>query len=279
MDVTYPGTDDSVKARRVFLRIPVKIPARIFLERHYYKKVQLDEISTTGFSFCLRDPKDIPDELDVDFRLGFFNAIKAKAVVKNRIPLPRGMRVGCKFLEIPDADAALITAYINRFTRFSLPLELMGVASLVCLVDSLLRVTAFLLYYEGARFEKIFTMSLAEKAYGGTLLLYAFCAAVAFLFGGRISDPKEKRRFLMSLACFIVPLAFVVFKNIAYVRIWPEYAGKPFMALFFAGYAFLAVYAAFTAGIALRSLDKIDIVLDILGKHRSALNNEGGRVL
>lgn len=276
MEKMFPIKGNTGKAGRIFLRIPVKILARIFLDSRFYKEVQLNEISTTGLSFYLEKLENVPDHLEVNFRLGpFCKAVKIKVEVENRISLPNGWRIGCKFLEISDADKNLITNYIVRFTNLSLPLEMMSIASFLCLIDSLWRIAAFLLYYGGAKFEKVFQMPFAEHLYFAILLFYALCATVSFLFAERITNFKEKRYFFVSIFCLIAAFIFILIKNIVYFQVRVDYFGYPFISIFFLVYGLFAPYIALSIGIIIRWLKKIDLVLDILGQHRLALIKEG----
>ena len=71
------------KPKRVFFRIPAKLLAQILVDGYFYKEVQLDEISTTGLSFYLRESEDIPENFEVSFRLSPFSGpVKIKVEVK-----------------------------------------------------------------------------------------------------------------------------------------------------------------------------------------------------
>jgi len=264
------------KPKRVFFRIPAKLLAQILVDGYFYKEVQLDEISTTGLSFYLRESEDIPENFEVSFRLSpFSRPVKIKVEVKNRTNLIQGLRIGCIFLNILDADKNLITSYIVRFTNLSLPIKTMNIASFLCLIDSLWRIAAFLVYYRGAKFEKVFQIPFAEHLYFAILLFYALCAAVGFFFSERITNFKEKRYCFVSIFCFIAAFIFILIKNIVYFRIRLGYLGYPSINIFFLVYGLFSLYIALSIGIIIRWLKNIDLVLDMLAQHRLVFTKEG----
>jgi len=256
------------KTKRVFLRIPVKLPARIILTGKPNKEVYIDELSTTGLSFYLEKSEEVPDLFDLDFRLTRFSkVIKIKLEVKSRSSIPAGLRVGCRFAEVLDEDKKLITNYICRFASPSFPLRVVSIAAFFCSLDSSWRVAAYLLYYEGIKFENESRVALTDHFYFVILLLYLLSSFVAFIFSGQVNHKKGKALFLTSVLCLIPALIFITVKNIAYGKLWILHSEKLFVNVFFWVYILFGFYTALSMIVGIASFKKINLVLGILGQH------------
>jgi hypothetical protein len=268
MSTPLSDKQDGGKTKRVFLRIPIKLPARIILTGRPDKEVYIDELSTTGLSFYLEKSEEVPDFFDLDFRLTQFSkVIKIKLEVKSRSSIPGGLRVGCRFAEVLDEDKKLIINYICKFADPSFPLRVVSIAAFFCSLDSSWRVAAYLLYYEGIKFENEFRIALTDHFYFIVLLLYLVCSFVAFIFSGQVTHKKGKALFLTSILCLIPALIFITAKNITYWKFWILHSEKIFVNVFFWIYVLFGFYTALSIIVGIASFKKINLVLDILGQH------------
>jgi len=275
MDTPVSDKPTEGKAKRVFLRIPVKFPAKILIPDSPDKEVCVDELSTTGLSFYLKESENIPDYFELAFRLGpFSKIIKIKLEVKSRNSISGTLRIGCRFVEVLDEDKKQITNYICKFADLSLPVRVVGVASFFCSLDSLWRIAAYLLYYNGVKFEKGFRIPLADYFYFLILLLYAITTFAAFIFSGRVTNKKEKALFLTSLFCLILAFIFIMIKNIVYWKFWIGHSEYLFVSALFWTYLLFSCYTLLSILIGMLSLKKMNSILDILDQHITSLAAE-----
>ena len=268
MDTVIPEKAGEGKTKRVFLRIPIRLPAKIIMSGYPDKEVCLEELSTTGLSFYLKESESIPDSFEITFQLKHFSKIiKVKLEVKSRINVPGGWRVGCRLAEISDEDKRSITNYICKFADLSVPIRIVSSAAFFCALDSLWRIAAYFLYYEGVKFEEAFKISLTDHLYFVVLLVYALCSFTAFIFSGRLLETKAKMYFLISLSCLIPPFLFIMFKDIAYWKFWMWSSENISIGIFFWSYVLLTFYTGLSIVVGARALKKTDLVLGILDQH------------
>lgn len=276
METTVSGKLGAGKAKRVFLRIPVELPAKIIVAGNPDKEVRIDELSTTGLSFYLKESEQVPNLFAASFRLSpFSRIIKITAEAKSRNSISGGLRIGCRFLEISEEDKRLVTSYICGFTNVSLPLKVVGVAAFLYSLDSLLRIIAYLLYYEGVKFENSLKVSFIDNFYLFILLLYAVCSFTTFILSGRLNNKKEMARFVTGTLCLIPAFIFIIIKDIAYWKFWVWHSEYFLLGLLFWAYVSFAFYTALSIMIGLLSLKKINLVLGVLSQHITSLAEEG----
>jgi len=274
MDTIGADKRGPIQPKRVFLRVPAKSLAKILVQDRLYKEVYLDDISSGGLSFYVAPSESLPDAFQMQFQLKTSpQIIKTKVEVKSRNTTSGGIRVGCSFSEISEEDQGLITEYICKFTNFSVPLRMMSAASILCFIDSLWRLPAYFLYYEGLRYGKVLKIPNSLYLYFGVLLLYVGCTAAGFLFSERLSGKREKKYFLISLRCLIAAFVFIIIKTIGYLLFWLVNPAHILVHIFFWIYCFFTVYVALAIWIGITSWWKIDLALDILGKHRSFIDS------
>jgi len=272
MDTPLSDKEGGGKAKRVFLRIPIKLPARIILTGQPDKEIDIDELSTTGLSFYLKEPGQVTGFFDLDFRLTQLSkVIKIKLEVKSRSNVLGGLRIGCRFVEISAEDKELITNYICKFANPSFPLRVLSVAAFLCILDSLWRTAVCLLYYEGAKFERAFSMPPRDQLCFFILVFYLACSFAAFIFSGYVTHKKGKMFFLASVSCLIPAFIFITAKSIAYARFWVLHSEKLFVNVFFWVYVLFGFYTALSIIVGITAFKKINLVLDILGQYMSPL--------
>ena len=272
MDAPLSDKQGGGKTKRVFLRIPIKLPARIILAGQPDKEIYIDELSTTGLSFYIKEPEQVADFFDLDFRLTQLSkVIKIKLEVKSRSNVLGGLRIGCRFVEISEEGKKLITDYICKFANPSFPLRVLSVAAFLCILDSLWRMAVYLLYYEGAKFERTSSMTPGDRLYFLALAFYLACSFAAFVFSEYVTHKKGKMFFLASVSCLIPAFIFITAKNIAYAKFWVLHSENTFVNIFFWVYVLFDFYAALSILVGITALKKINLVLDILGQYTEPL--------
>jgi hypothetical protein len=254
--------------RRIFLRVPIKSTARVFVEQELSRQVNLNDISSGGLSFFTSAAQPLPDYFNIEFHLEpAGKPVKATLAVKSRIPEGEKLRIGCNFFQISEADKNHITQYICRYTNLTKPLKALALATLLCYVDALWRILAYFLYCRGVEFERLSTVSFSYRLYFFILLLYGACAACGFILSGRPAERFGKSRFLISAGCLLGALVFVVAKTAVYLSFS---IGNP-LPWFFDGfiwiYLIFAVYVGYAEISVLFWARKIDATSQILQRH------------
>jgi hypothetical protein len=256
--------------KRIFLRVPIKSTAKIFVEQESPQEVDLNDISSGGISFYIPASQTLPDYLNIEFHLEpAGKAIKAKLAVKSRLAVSDKLRVGCIFFEINEADKNHITQYICKMTNFARPLKVLTVATLLCYIDALWRIPAYFLYCRGVEFERLLRTSFSCRFYFFIILLYAGCAAIGFILSERLAGKFEKLHFLVNVGCLLGAFIFVVIKTVAYLVFSIGNPLPPLFDVFIWVYVIFAVYVGYAVILAAVWTRKIDATSQILERHSS----------
>jgi hypothetical protein len=274
--VKEPEISKGIEPRRIFLRVPIKLPAKIFLKGSFYKKVYVNNLSTTGFSFDTPEA-DFPSGLfEVHLRLGhyFSRLIKTQAESKNRTALQEGVRIGCRFLNLSEQEQNAITALLRRQTDIGAPRQFIGIASLLLTFDASWRILAFLVnyYYNATPLGRGLSTPLVPDSYITILIAYFFFSLSAFILIERIIKLKEKTRFLLGTFCLIPGFIFLVTKNIAYWKLAITRSDY-LIRLFSLAQLLIILYTVSSMLIGIFSFKKIRLILDNIEHHQQALEN------
>ncbi|UCC95052.1 MAG: PilZ domain-containing protein [Candidatus Omnitrophota bacterium] len=257
--------------KRAFLRVPVRLRAKLYLKGSFYRTVLVQELSTNGVAFILKEESS-PDAFDLYLQLNpFSKAMKIRIEVRNRLKVPGGFRTGCSFAETSEKDQQLIDEYISRFVSIAGPSIALNVGAFFCSIDASWRILAYAIhsYYVSRQFAGTLPQPIAQYFYLFTLLLYAALSFTAFALPAYVIDRKAERRFLLSMECLLGAFVFVVTKSVLYwqVHLWrSEYL---LVRGFFWAQFFLACYVGLAIAGGIGLLRKIDLILQIEEVHRS----------
>ncbi|MFC1675302.1 PilZ domain-containing protein [Candidatus Omnitrophota bacterium] len=260
--------------KRVFLRVPVKTPAEIYLNNRFYKKIKLADLSTNGLSFLVSPTDTLPDNPEIRFRLARFSRlIKIKLEVKNRVSLPEGLRLGCSFAEISDRDKKRVDKYVCSSVDISFPEQTVNFAAFLCAIDASFRLWLSFLnsYYSATDFGSSSIVSPLSNFSGIALLLYAFLAFLAFIFSSPSVVSKGKIDFILSLFFSGYAFLFLLIKNLLYwkVRLWNlDYL---YTNIYLAFQLFLVFYLGFAIIIGVIFLKKVALTLDVIKQEFATL--------
>lgn len=254
------------EAKRVFLRISIRLPAKLYLNGKMVKKVLVTEISSGGLSFITNKSETIPNLFELRFRLGLFKRqLKMQMEVKNRINSSEGMRLGCGFVNPSEEEKNKIGGYVSKHIDIYLPYQALSFAGFLFFIDSLWRILAYLikLYYAETPFGKNADIQPSIDFYGVILILYFLFSIAAFF----IIKSGNKIHFLIGLICFVPPLIFVLAKNILYFRLglWEN---NFLIIIFFWLQVSFFIYAALSIFIGLVSVKKMKLVLGLMDLHK-----------
>jgi len=210
----YPK--DSEQQKRVFLRIPARIRAAIYLYGKFYKKVKLADLSTKGLSFFVAESQLIPDNLEISFRLKRFSRlIRVRLLVMERAGVTEGARIGCAFTQISDKDKLRIEKYICDFVNISFAVQAVNLAAFFCVIEAAFRLLLYFVnfYYSATEFGTSFSFPAPSNSYVITLLVYLFFAFLAFIFSSPAIVGKRKINFGISLFFLGIIFIFILAKN------------------------------------------------------------------
>jgi hypothetical protein len=256
--------------RRIFLRVPLKSTAKVYIEQQNPKNVDLNDISSGGISFYIPAAQTLSDYFNIEFYLEpSGKPIKATLVVKSRVPVADKLRIGCSFFDINEADKNHITQYICKFTNLVRPLKALALATFLCYIDALWRIPAYFLYCRGVEFERLSKVSFSCRFYFFILLLYAGCAACGFILSGRPVEKFGKLRFLTSAGCLIGAFIFLATKTAAYLILSSRSPLPPFLDIFIWIYVIFAAYIGYAVILTVVWARKIDVTSQILERHSS----------
>ena len=146
---------EDLTKKRLSLRVPTKIPAKLFLEDSPHKNIYISDLSIGGVSFFIKEEDFSLDVFELEFKLAIFlKAMRIKVAVKNKTKTPQGLRIGCAFLHPKESEKNLISDYICKFINFYAIFNTLGLASFLCLIDGLWRVSAYFieLIYEVTKY-------------------------------------------------------------------------------------------------------------------------------
>jgi len=260
--------------RRVFLRIPVAIPAAIYLDGQFYKKIKLADLSTNGLSVLVRSSDTLLDNFEIRFRLTpVSRLIRIILEVKNRILLPEGVRIGCSFSKISDLDKKRIDKYVCSFVDISFPEQAVNLAAFLCAMDASFRLLLYFLnsYYSATDLGRSLFAPLPSNFSGIALTLYAFYAFLAFIFSSPSIVSKGKLNFISSLFLLGYAFLFLLIKNFICwkARLWNF--NYPYTNMFLAFQLFLVFYLGFAIVIGAFFLKKITLTFDIIKQEFTTL--------
>jgi len=201
---------------RVFLRIPVKIAAAIYLNGQFYKTTKLVDLSTNGLA-CLVSPSDpLPDNFEIRFRLTpFSRAMKIMLEVKNRVILSGSVRIGCIFARISDLDKKRIDKYVRNFSGIFFPEQAVNFAAFFCAVDSSVRLLLYNAssYYSATDFGRSGREPVFSDPSGIMLGFYVFSAFSAFILSSPSIVRKAGLSFISSILLLGCAFIFLLMKN------------------------------------------------------------------
>ena len=234
--------------KRVYARIRARSRAKILIEGKEVSRGTLGDISTGGMSLVVREDGALPDSFQVLFTLPrSFRGVNAIVIVKSRVRVPSGVRLGCKFTNIHARDRERIERLITRSLDISGSSTVLNTATFFLCIDATWRIFVYLVcaYYGTVRALNVPSGPQPPIWYGITLACYFVTAFAAFLMTDRFS----KRAFIISMACVTAALAFLVVKVIGYSfntflrEVYPVFFRRFFMMeILLTAYAALAVF-------------------------------------
>jgi hypothetical protein len=252
---------------RVFLRIPVKIPAAVYLNGQFYKATKLVDLSTNGLA-CLVSPSDpLPDNFEIRFRLTLFSrVIKIMLEVKNRVILSGSMRLGCIFLSISDLDKKRIDKYVCNSSGIFLPEQVVNFAAFFCAVDACLRSLLYNAssYYSATDFGRSVRDPVFSDPSGAMLIFYVFSAFSAFILSSPSIVRKAGLSFISSVLLLGYAFMFLFMKNFSCWKQGLWSLNDPDMNVLLSAQLCLLSYLGFSIIIGLVSLKKIALTLSVI---------------
>ena len=133
---------DSEKAKRVCVRIPANIKAKIFKDNKHLLTVRIKDLSATGIAIFIAKGNLDHDSFQIRFRLSLFaKEIRSKILVKNTIKLDSGLRLGCVFEKILPADKKTISNHTSEHNDYLSVSQAVNLSAFLCLADVLFRGT------------------------------------------------------------------------------------------------------------------------------------------
>ncbi|MBL7071592.1 MAG: PilZ domain-containing protein [Candidatus Omnitrophica bacterium] len=205
--------DKPIQNQRIYFRIPAKLPAQIFINGRFYKKVLIEDISIGGVGFSAKDELALPDLFELRMRLpGHFKPIKMMLEARYKREVDGILRYGCLYADLSEKDENMVSGFMNRFIEFSLPCRLLSMASFLLLIDALCRRFCYALnsYYIEV---KVGESSATDTFYGIVLAVYTIAAFLACIH----IDNIKKKRFLLGFFCAAGAFLFLFYKNITYL--------------------------------------------------------------
>ena len=263
--------------RRVFLRIPTKISAKLSINDNLTKEANLVDISTNGLSFFINQSEPLPNIFEISFQLtSVSKAIKLKLEVKNRTVLPDGILFECGFLEVSEQDKRCICNYICKTAEVSSPIGVINTAALLCIIDVSWRIFFYTInaYYNATELGRNFVSALPPRLYPGILIFYAYCAVASFMFSSSNIKKKEKVHFLLSILFLIPIFIFLLTKNIFYWKLGFWSNRYIFLKLFCWFQIALLFYTGFSILWGKSVYKKIDSIKNVINQYRTNLNKE-----
>jgi len=255
---------------RIFLRIPVKIRARIFIDDHP-KDVYTNDLSTSGLSFDIDSADNLLDCFEMDLRLPrSFKVLKISLKAVKRIDLHGKVRIGCRFLEISREDKERIDRFVTGFVEFALQSRILNIAAFFLFIDALIRIFLFMLniYYEGTLFGKTDPGGGKIYYYGAVLSLYAVICFAANIF----SDDVRRKRFILRVSCISAAFIFIATKNISYFGSGLWHCGYPFIIAFLMADLAIVVYTGFAVWLCVNSIKKVIDISKSLYMHSEGIH-------
>ena len=266
---------EEASKKRVILRIPARIPAKIFSKTKFYKDTYISDLSSGGISFYIEEEDFSLEEPELEFRLGFFSKpVKVKIEVKNKIKTSQGLRIGCAFLHLGEKEKRLINNYICNFVNFYGIFKLLGTASFLCIIDGLWRIFAYFteLAYGVIKYNISIYEFILKNSYIFLLLLYILSSVIAFLCTTAPKNLKERRKLLLGIGSLSISFFFLLFRNIAYWRMDLSLFSLSFLSFFLGIEFLLLLFVIFSISIGIFSIKRINLILSAIDTHYSFLN-------
>jgi hypothetical protein len=254
----------SGREQRIFLRIPTKLSAQVFVDGRPYKKVSLEDLSSSGLSFYISETAALPHSFKMRLRLpGHLKSIKIELEAMNRKSINGVPRIGCRFVGLSKRDEHIISKYVLRFMEFSLPCRVLGMAAFLLFIDALCRLFAYLtnLYYIEINPIKSYT---GDYLYGIILIGYAIASFIACIS----SDNIRKKRFLLGFFCAAGAFLFILLKNITYLELRLWQADHLFITTFLQIQSFLLIYTGFAIVLYAYSIKTINFIANSIESYR-----------
>jgi len=254
--------------RRMFLRIPVRVEGALFLEDAAPSKIEIIELSSAGVALVTEQTLEGMQEFAIAFSLGkMFKTIRVKVQVRNRMVMGKRVRLGCKFLDLMEADKNVIAGYVSRFVALAAPTVWPTTISLLCFVDALVRIIALMLEHDAGGFEQAQLLLMGEQRHFVMLTLYAFCALAAFGLRVPITNEREKRRYVLSALFLAAACIFTVARGVQLAPHLLEYIKTPVLLYFASGYMVFGLITLFVVISSLLSFRKISTALNVLAPY------------
>ncbi|MBN2119972.1 MAG: PilZ domain-containing protein [Candidatus Omnitrophica bacterium] len=260
--------------KRAYLRIPINLKARVFIEGRFNRNVYLNDLSTTGLSFNIKLPESLPDIFELRFQLDPLSPeIKIQVAIKNRLgakDMLDHVRIGGIFVALSEKNRNAIDRYLCRAVDLSAPPKLITIASFLCLLDALLRILGYsvIFQYRTVKLGENITIFSFQNPYLAILVLYAGLSLTSFIFSTDITGIKERNRFLLAFSSLAFAFSFLVIKNIMYWNngIWSADIG--FVKGFLLAQILILICTAAAVFFSLVSLKKINSTLAVFGLHQ-----------
>ena len=246
---------------RVFLRIPAKLKAAIFIDNRPYKKVIINDLSTIGLSFYAQEDVKIPDSFEIRLRFpGHIKPIKTKVEARNQNNKNGMIRIGCQFVDLPKKDAYAISEYITHFIEFSLPCRLLGMAGFLLFVDALCRLFVYMIniYFIEVTATRNAAASRSLHLYGIILLLYAAGSFIVCVY----SDNIKNKKFLINMCLGAGVFLFLSVKYINMYRLHTWNSDFLIGMVYFGFESFLIGYAGLALVLFTASIKKMVFIAD-----------------
>lgn len=268
-----PKTD-----RRVCMRLPLKLAGELMYKDRPSKKITIEELSAGGFSVICKERTDILEACAIRFRVSpFMKVLRLRFQVVNTTQLDRGIRFGCKFIDMSLDQKDRLFNFIYRCICPSFSFTMVGISSFFCLVDSLWRIWAYFFvgyFYRGFVFTGGVLGYFARHGYFIILLLYMCASIYAFMSSTYSANQRGRRKFVLSLFSLAGAFVFVLCKDIYYLRlhIWP--AELFTVNFFYVLYWILCFFIGFSLFVGLFALKKMSLAIDLLDKRGKILGLE-----
>lgn len=262
---------ESKNIKRICVRIPVNLAAEVSAEENFYRKIYINDLSTTGLSFVIKETEPFPNSVVISFQLkNFSEEIKTQIIVKHRIKCPQGLRLGCIFLNLLGSDQDKIADYLSRRADLSLLSNIVGMGALFCSLDALLRIAGYSIksYYDISVVGIGFKDLVWQGPYSAVLAFYIVISFCALVLTDKIIDNSNKGGFRLGVVCLLAAFVFSAAKNAIYWQLGVGVSTYFFAKVFFWTHTLFVFYLGVSILTYLFSIKKISMVLGIEDIHR-----------
>ena len=252
--------------QRIYFRIPVRLPAGIYVSGRPYRKVDIEDLSIGGLAFSVREDVALPDLLDMRLRLpGYIIPMRIRLEVRYKRDIGGKKRIGCLFANLEEKDEKRIADFIVRFAEFTLPCRVLSMASFLIFIDALLRRLAYMINTHYSSMYPAGTPPVSQK-YGMILAVYVIAAFTACVY----IDDIRKKRFLIGFSCALGAFIFLVLKNITYAQSQLWQIDHLFVHIFLRSQIALTAYAAFAILLYAFFIRKINFIAGSIESYKTA---------